>query len=60
MKMRQMNQYRNVTVKMRTYLKVSGVYLSSEKSAGQLRWKLTSKFAVSSIKNVFLSRENAY
>ena len=59
MKMRQMNQYRNVTVKMRTYLKVSGVYLSSEKNACQRRWKMTAKFMISSIKNVFLSRKNA-
>ena len=32
LKMRQLNRYRNVTLKMRTYLKVSSAYLSSEKS----------------------------
>ena len=37
LKMRQLNQYRNVTVKMRTYLKVLSVYLSLKKSVGQRR-----------------------
>ena len=48
-KMRQLNQYRNVTVKMLTYPSVSSVYFSSEKSAGQLlseggKWQPSSLF----------------